>query len=314
MADDTPTTMTQCEDAPNHQSRKLDHMSKISSLAEGHVYALKYFPEELQVLLNTASLRYHECAPGRFGSILGWPKDSRQGSEPHSALSEHLEIRWGERDRTVLLVDRSTLSNIVVESQTMTADTDKVLSRLQRGFEFAPPFSSILTVVDEEHLIMLSAFFRYCLLLQGYETAIEGFKYCFWTWFEKLCRHIAKQILIIDPPKDVNASTLVKANPCRPADVHETKSGYSHSQFDTDERTYEDNSMASAIEAEEAYISNKNLDEELARMRKELEESKRVYEEQHKKVEVEKSRLDEIHLACVNFEAKLEAREKEEEE
>jgi hypothetical protein len=289
-------------------------MSKISSLAEGHVYALKYFPEELQVLLNTASLRYHEWAPGRFGSILGWPKDSRQGSEPHSALSEHLEIRWGERDRTVLLVDRSTPSDTVVESETMIADSDEVLSRLQRGFEFAPPFSSILTVVDEEHLIMLSAFFRYCLLLQGHETAIEGFKYCFWTWFEKLCRHIAKQILTIDPPKGVNASTSAKANPPRPTDVHETKLGYSHSQVDTDEQTYEDTSMASAIEEEEAQISNDRLDEELARMRKEVEESKRAYEERQKKVEAEESRLDEIHLAYVDFEAKLKAREKEAEE
>jgi hypothetical protein len=76
--------------------------------------------------------------------------------------------------------------------------------------------------------------------------------------------------------------------------------------------------MASAIEEKEAHISNENLDEELARMRKELEESKRAYEEQHKKVEAEKSWLDEIHLAYVNFEAKLEAklkaREKEAEE
>lgn len=313
MADDTPTTMTQCEDAPNQQSRKLDHMNKISSLAEGHVYALKYFPEELLVILNIASLKFHEWAPGRLGSILGWPKDSRHGSEHHSTLLEHLEIRWGERDRTVLLVDRSTSSDTVVESETMIADSDEVLSRLQRGFEFAPPFSSILTVVDEEHLIMLSAFFRYCLLLQGHETAIEGFEYCFWTWFEKLCRHIAKQTLTIDPPKNVNASTRIKVNAPRPTDVHETKLGYSRSQVDTDERAYEDNSTASAIEEQEAHISNESLDEELARMRKGLEESKSAYEEQRKKVEAEKSWLDEIHLAYVNFEARLEAKLKAQE-
>ncbi len=189
MADETPPTTTQCEDTPKHNSHKLDHMNKISSLTEGHVYALKYFPKELQVLLTLASLNFDKRASGHIGSVLGQPKESRD-QKLHVPLKP-LEILWDDKYRTTLFCDQSRPPSTCAW-QTDIADSEEGLSILQQGYEFAAPFSTVLTVVDREHLVMLDVFFRYCLLLQGYDTAIEGFKYGFWTWFERLCRHVAE--------------------------------------------------------------------------------------------------------------------------
>jgi hypothetical protein len=276
-------------------------MRTISSLAEGHVYALKYFPAELQALLNIASLRFHEWIPGHFASVLGWPKEFRKGFTPHSALLEHLEIHWGERERTVLLADTSTPSEAGVQSQTIIADTAQVLSKLQRGFEFAPPFSTVLTVVDEEYITLLSVFFRYCLLLQGHDTAMEGFQHGFWIWFEKLCRHVAKQTAATKSTQDTDASTSIDA---------EAKQEDFGNQVNTGQQTCEDKGTTTGTE-EDAHVGKKRLDENVEKMRKEVEEWKMTYEEQRKKVENGKKSLRELHNGYLRFKARLEARERE---
>ncbi|CAN9201995.1 unnamed protein product [Alternaria sp. RS040] len=287
MAAETTGTTMQCADALDYHSLKFEHMSRISSLAEGHVYALSYFPGELQALLNIASLKFHEWAPGHFASVLGWPKESKQGSKPQSAPSEHLEIHWEEGDRTVLLNDRSALSNTGIRPQTIISDTDEILSRLQRGFEFAPPFSTILTRVDHEHLTMLSVFFRYCLLVQGHATATENFQYNFWLWFEKLCRHVASQSTPDSPPEHVDVAASSKAE--KKPDILE-------------------------IDQTEEVASNHRFHGKLETMRKEIEKYKLAYEEQSKKVEEEKSWLHKLRLAHVNPEAMLRKHQKEAEE
>ncbi|CAN9201549.1 unnamed protein product [Alternaria alternata] len=305
MAAETTGTTTQCVDAPDYHSLKFEHMSRISSLAEGHVYALRYFPGGLQALLNIASLKFHEWAPDHFASVLGWPKESKQGSKPQSALSEHLEIHWGEGDRTVLLNDRSVLSNTGIRPQTIISDTDEVLSRLQRGFEFAPPFSTILTVVDHEHLAMLSVFFRYCLLVQGHATATENFQYNFWLWFEKLCHHVASQSTPDSPPEHVDVAASPKAD---------KKPDSSCSQVESDERACENKTTVLKIEETEEVASYHRFHGELETMRNEVEKYKLAYEEQSKKVEEEKSWLHKLRLAHVNSEAMLRERQKEAEE
>ncbi|RYN43698.1 hypothetical protein AA0114_g10094 [Alternaria tenuissima] len=278
MAAETTGTTTQCVDAPDYHSLKFEHMSRISSLAEGHVYAPRYFPGELQALLNIASLKFHEWAPGHFASVLGWPKESKQGSKPQSALSEHLEIQWGEGDRTVLLNDRSALSNTGIRPQTIISDTDEVLSRLQRGFELAPPFSTILTVVDHEHLTMLSVFFRYCLSVQSTPDS---------------------------PPEHVDVAASPKA---------EKKPDSFCSQVESDDRAHENKTTVLEIEEIEEVASNHSFHGELETMRKEVEKYKLAYEEQSKKVEEEKSWLHKLRLAHVNSEAMLRERQKEAEE
>jgi hypothetical protein len=305
MAAETTGTTTQCVDAPDYHSLKFEHMSRISSLAEGHVYAPRYFPGELQALLNIASLKFHEWAPGHFASVLGWPKESKQGSKPQSALSEHLEIQWGEGDRTVLLNDRSALYNTGIRPQTIISDTGEVLSRLQRGFEFAPPFYTILTVVDHEHLTMLSVFFRYCLSVQGHATATENFQYNFWLWFEKLYRHVASQSTPDSPPERVDVAASPKA---------EKKPDSSCSQVESDDRAHENKTTVLEIEEIEEVASNHRFHGELETMRKEVENYKLACEEQSKKVEEEKSWLHKLRLAHVNSEAMLRERQKEAEE
>ncbi|KAL1798803.1 hypothetical protein ACET3X_002840 [Alternaria dauci] len=294
MAADTTSTTPQRVDSPDYQSLKFEHMCKVSSLAEGHVYALRYFPNELQALLNIASLKFHEWAPGHFTSVLGWPKESKQSSQPQYSLLKHLEIHWGERDRTVLLDDRSALSSAGTQAQTIIADTDEVLATLQRGFDFAPPFSTILTVVDHEHLTMLSVFFRYCLLLQGHAAAMESFQYNFWLWFEKLCRHVASQSKPDDPPEQVDVAVSSGVG----AELNSSCS----SHVDTDERARSNKTTVLEIDGKDGLASKRSFHGELEKMRKEVEEWKRACEEhdirwkkacdeQNKKAEEEKSWL-----------------------
>ncbi|OAG20297.1 hypothetical protein CC77DRAFT_1050495 [Alternaria alternata] len=237
MAAETTGTTTQCVDAPDYHSLKFEHMSRISSLAEGHVYAPRYFP----------------------------------GIRP----------------------------------QTIISDTDEVLSRLQRGFELAPPFSTILTVVDHEHLTMLSVFFRYCLSVQGHATATENFQYNFWLWFEKLCRHVASQSTPDSPPEHVDVAASPKA---------EKKPDSFCSQVESDDRAHENKTTVLEIEEIEEVASNHSFHGELETMRKEVEKYKLAYEEQSKKVEEEKSWLHKLRLAHVNSEAMLRERQKEAEE
>jgi hypothetical protein len=79
-----------------------------------------------------------------------------------------------------MLCDQSRPSG-TCEWQTVIANSEEGLSELQQGYEFAAPFATVLTVVDREHLVMLDVFFRYCLLLQGHDNAMEKFKHGLWT-------------------------------------------------------------------------------------------------------------------------------------
>ena len=267
----------QREDTPNHNSQKFQHMKTVSSLADGHRYALQYFPEELQALLNIASLKLDERVPGHFGAILGWQKDSGERSEHPRVTMKPLEILWDLEHRTIVLSDSFPFSRSTWK--VVDIDGEEALPVLRRGYDLVPPFSTVLTVVDHEHLILLEVFFRYSLLVQGFDDAIEGFKDDFWLCFEKLCRHVAEQASVADAQeKEDDADLSEKAAPSTPAHTQDAKLDNLTSEVDTSEHVHQDSSTAPETKEEKAKATGDHIAEQLAKAHKEAAGWKKAYE------------------------------------
>ncbi|KAI4622820.1 uncharacterized protein J4E87_005913 [Alternaria ethzedia] len=277
MADQTSLSMTQREDTPIPNSQKFQHMKTVSSLADGHRYALQYFPEELQALLNIASLKLDERVLGHFGAVLGWQKDSGEKSEHPPVTMKPLEILWDLEHRTIVLSDSFPFSRSTWK--VVDIDGEEALPVLRRGYDLAPPFSTILTVVDDEHLILLEAFFRYNLLVQGFDDAIDSFKHDFWLCFEKLCRHVAKQASAADAQeKEDDADLSEKAAPSTPAQTQDAKLESLTSQVNDSEHVHQDSSTAPETKGEKAEATGDDIGKQLAKAHEEAAGWKKAYE------------------------------------
>ena len=278
MADQTLLTRTtQREDTPNDNSQKFQHMKTVSSLADGHRYALKYFPEELQALLNIASLKLDERVPGHFGAILGWQKDSKAASQHPQVTMKPLEILWDLEHRTIVLSDSFPFSRSTWK--VVDIDGEEALPVLRRGYDLVPPFSTILTVIDQEHLVLLEVFFRYSLLVQGFDDAIEGFKHDFWLCFEKLCRHVAEQASVADAQeKEDDANESEKMEASTTAQTQEAKLDSLTSEADNSEPAHQDSSTAPKTKEEKAEVTSDHIAEQLAKAHEEAAGWKKAYE------------------------------------
>ncbi|KAI4913899.1 hypothetical protein J4E90_005619 [Alternaria incomplexa] len=278
MADQTLLTRTtQREDTPNDNSQKFQHMKTVSSLADGHRYALKYFPEELQALLNIASLKLDERVPGHFGAILGWQKDSKAASQHPQVTMKPLEILWDLEHRTIVLSDSFPFSRSTWK--VVDIDGEEALPVLRRGYDLVPPFSTILTVVDHEHLVMLEVFFRYSLLMQGFEDAIEGFKNEFWLCFEKLCRHVAEQASAAGAQeKEDDTDVSEKTVPSTPAQTTNAKLDTLTSEVDTSEHVHQESSTAPETKEEKVEATGDDIEKQLAKAHEEAAGWKKAYE------------------------------------
>ncbi|KAI4669167.1 uncharacterized protein J4E79_001210 [Alternaria viburni] len=277
MADQTSLSTTQREDTPNPNSQKFQHMKTVSSLADGHRYALKYFPEELQALLNIASLKLDERVPGHFGAILGWQKDSGEKSEHPRVTIKPLEILWDLEHHKIVLSDPFPLSGNTWKI--VDIDDEEALPVLRRGYDLVPPFSTILTVIDQEHLVLLEVFFRYNLLVQGFDDAIEGFKHDFWLCFEKLCRHVAEQASAADAQeKEHDAYESEKTQPSTPTQTQDAKLDSLTSEADSSDRAHRDSSTAPETKEEKAEATGDLIEEQLAKAHKEAAGWKKAYE------------------------------------
>ncbi|KAI4676773.1 uncharacterized protein J4E84_009367 [Alternaria hordeiaustralica] len=277
MADQTSLSMTQREDTPKPNSQKFQHMKTVSSLADGHRYALQYFPEELQALLNIASLKLDERVPGHFGAILGWQKDSGEKSEHPRVTMKPLEVLWDLEHRTIVLSDSFPFSRSTWKI--VDINGEEALPVLRRDYDLVPPFSTILTVVDQEHLVLLEVFFRYSLLVQGFDDAIEGFKNEFWLCFEKLCRHVAEQTSAANAQeKEDEAYSSEKAAPSTPAQTQDTKLDSLTSEADTSEHVHQESSTAPETKGEQAEATGDHIEEQLAKAHKEAAGWKKAYE------------------------------------
>ncbi|KAI4703923.1 hypothetical protein J4E81_000987 [Alternaria sp. BMP 2799] len=278
MADQTRlTTTTQREDAPNDNSQKFQHMKTVSSLADGHRYALKYFPEELQALLNIASLKFDERVPGHFGAILGWQKDTRVEYEHPRVTMKPLEILWDLENHKIVLSDPFPFSGS--PWKIVDIDGEEALPVLRRGYDLVPPFSTILTVVDHEHLILLEVFFRYNLLVQGFDDAIEGSKNEYWLCFEKLCLHVTEQSSAADAQeKEDDAHESKKTDASTPAQIQDAKLDSLPNEADTSEHVHQESSTAPETKAEQAEATGDHIEEQLAKAHKEAAGWKKAYE------------------------------------
>jgi hypothetical protein len=310
MAASYPDTITQQKDAQNHGAYKLEQMNKISNLTEGHMYALQYFPAELQALLSTTTVKLDERAPGYFGAVLAWSKESRQGN--HQALplpSRPLEILWDIQNQKTVLCDRCPSS--ATEEQTVTIDSEKGLSRLQGAWAVVWPYSGILSVVDGKHLTFLDVLFRYCVLVQGYDDAVGGCGYSFWVWFEELCHHVAEQALAADVPPSGSTVTVTKSERCDNVGVKEARVGEGGGEVDTGEQAHRDESRAFQAKKEEAQPKGECIDEELAKAHREADKWKKAYEAQSKMGQKDRILFHTRQQACLKAEAKLKQRDRE---
>ncbi|KAH6882609.1 hypothetical protein BKA58DRAFT_434370 [Alternaria rosae] len=314
MADQTrlTTTTTQREDTPNDNPQKFQHMKTVSSLADGHRYALEYFPEELQALLNIASLKLDERVPGHFGAILGWQKDSRVESQHPRVTMKPLEILWDLEHRTTVLSDPFPFSGSTWKIVNINGEEE--LSALRRGYDIVPPFSIILTVVDHEHLILLQVFFRYSLLVQGFDDAIEGFKHNFWLCFEKLCRHVAAQASAADPQQHDDACILSKATPPITALIIDAKLESFTSQVATSEHAHQISSTAPETKDKRAEATGDYLEEQPTEAHEEVTKWKKAFEDQSKVLAKERAWLGQRQAAYMKLAAKVKQREGEAEE
>ncbi|KAI4672426.1 uncharacterized protein J4E78_000927 [Alternaria triticimaculans] len=277
MTDQTDLKTTQHEDTPVDNSQKFQHMKTVSSLADGHRYALKYFPEELQALLNIASLKLEERVPGHFGAILGWQKDTKAASQYPQVTMKPLEILWDLEHRTIVLSDSFPFSRSTWKI--VDINGEEALPVLRRDYDLVPPFSTVLTVVDHEHLVLLEVFFRYNLLVQGFDDAIEGFKHDFWLCFEKLCRHVAEQAWAADAQeKEDDADLSEKAAPSTPAHTQDAKLDTLTSKVDDSERAHQDSNTAPETKEEKAEATGDHVEEQLAKAHKEAAGWKKAYE------------------------------------
>ncbi|KAI4939650.1 uncharacterized protein J4E92_000936 [Alternaria infectoria] len=267
----------QREDTPNDNSQKFQHMKTVSSLADGHRYALQYFPEELQALLNIASLKLDERVPGHFGAILGWQKDSGEKSEHPRVTMKPLEILWDLEHCTIVLSDSFPFSRSTWK--VVDIDGEEALPVLRRDYDLVPPFSTILTVVDHEHLVLLEVFFRYSLLVQGFDDAIEGFKHDFWLCFENLCRHVAEQTSAADArEKEDDAYESKKTEASTATQIQDAKLDTLTNEADNSERAHQDSSTAPETKREQAEATGDHIEEQLAKAHKEAAGWKKAYE------------------------------------
>ena len=314
MSDQTrPTKTTQREDTPNHNSQKFQHMKTVSSLADGHRYALKYFPEELQALLNIASLKLDERVPGHFGAILGWQKDSGVESQHRRVTMKPLEILWDLEHRTIVLSDPFPFSGSTWKL--VEIDDEEALPVLRRSYDLVPPFSTILTVVDHEHLVLLEVFFRYNLLVQGFDDAIEGFKHDFWLYFEKLCRHVAEQASAADAQENEDdACESEKTEPSTATQMQDVKLESLTSEADNSEHVHQDSSTAPKTKEEKAEATSDHIQEQLTKAYEEVAGWKKAYEGEKNFVAKQRFVLRKHLAANKKLGAKLEEREGEMEE
>lgn len=304
MTDQTRlTTTTQREDTPNDNSQKSQHIKTVLSLADGHRYALKYFPEEMQALLNIASLKLEERVPGHLGAILGWQKDSRAEAQHPRVTMKPLGILWDLEHRKTVLSGPFLFSGS--SWKIVNIDSEEGLSVLRRGYYIMPPFSTILTVVDHEHLIFLEVFFRYSLLVQGFDDAVEGFKHNFWLCFEKLCRHVAAQASAADPQQHDDACILKKATPPTTALIRDAKLESFTSQVATNEHAHQISSTAPETKDERAEATGDYLEEQLTEAHEEVAKWEKAYEDQSKVLAKEKAWLGQRQAAYMKLAAKF---------
>jgi hypothetical protein len=274
------------------------------------MYALKYFPAELQALLNITSVKFDERAPGYFGAVLAWSKESRQGN--HGALplpSRPLEILWDIQNRKTVLCDRCPSS--ATEEQTVIVDSKGGLSRLQGAWAVVRPYPGILSVVDSKHLTFLDVFFRYCVLLQGYDNAVGGCEYSFWVWFEELCYHVAEEALAADLRASGSTRTLTKTGRTDTVGMEEVRGGEGGGEVDTGEQAHRDESTAFRAKKEEAQPKGECIEEELAKAHREAGKWKKAYEQQSKMVQKDRILFHTRQQACLKAEAKLRQRDRE---
>ncbi|KAI4934165.1 hypothetical protein J4E85_002021 [Alternaria conjuncta] len=277
MTDQTDLKTTQHEDTPVDNSQKFQHMKTVSSLADGHRYALKYFPEELQALLNIASLKLEERVPGHFGAILGWQKDTKAASQYPQVTMKPLEILWDLEHRTIVLSDSFPFSRSTWKI--VDINGEEALPVLRRDYDLVPPFSTVLTVVDHEHLVLLEVFFRYNLLVQGFDDAIEGFKHDFWLCFEKLCRHVAEQAWAADAQENEDdAYGSEKTEASTTTQIQDAKLDSLPNEADTSDRAHRDSSTAPETKEEQAEATSDDIEKQLAKAREEAAGWKKTYE------------------------------------
>ena len=314
MSDQTrPTKTTQREDTPNHNSQKFQHMKTVSSLADRHSYALKYFPEELQALLNIASLKLEERVPGHFGAILGWQKDTKVAPQSRRVTMKPLEILWDLENRTIILSDPFPFNGSTWEL--VDIDDEEALPVLRRSYDLVPPFSTILTVIDHDHLVLLEVFFRYNLLVQGFDNAIEGFKHDFWHSFEKLCRHVAKQASVADAQvKEDVAHESEKTEASTATQIQDAKLDSLTSEVDDSERAHQDSSTAPETMEEKVEATGDHLAEQLAKAHEEVAGWKKAYEGEKNFVAKQRFVLRKHVARYEKLGAKLKEREGEMEE
>ncbi|KAI4650712.1 hypothetical protein J4E93_003069 [Alternaria ventricosa] len=278
MTDQTRITKTtQREDTPNPNSQKFQHTKTVSSLADGHRYALKYFPEELQALLNIASLKLDERIPGHFGTIIGWQKASKAATQHPRVTMKPLEILWDLEHHKIVLSDPFPFSGSTWAI--VDINGEEALPVLRRRYDLVKPFSTMLTAVDNEHLALLEVFFRYNLLVQGFDDAIEGFKNEFWLCFEKLCRHVAEQASVADAQeKKDGADESEKTEASTPTQIKDVNLDSLLSEADTSEHVHQDSSTAPETKQETVEATGDHIEAQLAKALEEAAGWKKAYE------------------------------------